>query len=118
MNERNLDLRDDDWIERVLRDDARGHAQDYLPDDGFTARVMHELPPPATLPAWRKSAVALLWTVAGAAAIAVFPDAFGDVTREVYRLFAQPLSLPQVGAAIVALGAAMWSGAAWMLRED
>ncbi len=58
----------DDWLERLLRDDGRDHRAGYLADDGFTARVAASLPPPATLPAWRTPAVAVLWAVAAGAA--------------------------------------------------
>jgi len=118
MSERNDTLPDDDWLERALRDEGRAHSAAYVPDGGFTTRVMQALPRPVALPSWRKPAIALLWIPAVAAGAAAFPDAFADVAREVFRLIAQPAALPQIGIGVLALGTAMWSVAAWMLRDD
>jgi hypothetical protein len=117
-HENSAPLPDDDWLERALRDDAREHAHGYLADDGFTARVMAGLPPPLAVPRWRKAAVAAMWSTVAVAAAAAFPEAAGEVARAAFRLAAQPVSLPQIGAAVLAFGAVMWSATAWMLRED
>ena len=60
---------DDGWLEQALKADAQGAA--YVADDGFTASVMARLPQPATLPAWRRPVVALLWLIAGGAVVAL-----------------------------------------------
>ncbi len=65
---------DDGWLEQALKADAQGAA--YVADDGFTAGVMARLPQPATLPAWRRPVVALLWLIAGGAVVALLPDLF------------------------------------------
>ena len=51
-------LPEDDWLEHALIEDGRAHRAGYIVDDGFSARVAGALPPPATLPAWRKPVVA------------------------------------------------------------
>ena len=65
----------DDWLDAALRADGREHRADYLDDDGFTARVMAELPAPATLPAWRKRALIALWAAAGVGIAVALPGA-------------------------------------------
>jgi hypothetical protein len=109
-----------DWIERVLRDDANEHAGTYLDDEGFTARVMATLPAPmASAPRWRKPAVMAMWAAAAAGAAIALPEIAVDVGREAFRLLAaQPVSLPQIGAALALLGLASWSAAAYALRSD
>ncbi len=118
MSERNHTLHNDDWLERALRDEGRAHAAAYIPDDGFSARVMQSLPGRVTLPAWRKPALVLMWTAAAAAGATALPDTVAGVAREAFRLIAQPSALPQIAAGVLALGAALWSAAAWMLREE
>jgi hypothetical protein len=118
MSDTTTQLPDDDWMERTLRAQARARADDYLADDGFTARVMADLPASATLPAWRQRAVAAIWTVAAAGIAFAFPETFLDVAREAYRLAVQPVSLPQIGVGVLALAGAMWAGAAMLLKED
>ena len=114
------DIRNDgDWLDGLLRTDARAHASDYIDDAGFTARVASSLPAPAQVPAWRKPAVAAMWGLAGAAAIVSFPQAAVGVGREAFILLAtQPITLPQIGAGVVAVGVAMWAAAAYALRSD
>jgi len=34
-----------DWVEQMLLRDAADHGAEYIADNGFTARVMQELPP-------------------------------------------------------------------------
>ena len=78
----------DDWLDRLLADDASEHRDLYVADDGFTARVMAALPAPVTAPAWRKPVVVALW---GVAAVGVRGrDAFGDA-----RSRARGVSLPR-----------------------
>ncbi len=64
---------DDGWLEQALEADAREHAAAYVTDDGFTAKVMARLPAPATLPAWRRPVLALLWLIAGSAVAVALP---------------------------------------------
>jgi hypothetical protein len=114
------ELRHDAWIDEVLKADAREHADDYILDDGFTARVVAELPPAiAPTPRWRRPAVVALWGAAAAGAAIALPDLALGVGREAFRLLAaQPISLPQIGAALVAIGIATWSAAVYALRND
>ncbi len=53
----------DDWLDDMLRDAGREYRADYLADDGFTQRVMGELPEPVTVPAWRRPVVILMWAL-------------------------------------------------------
>src|SRR5205814_9917004 len=52
-----------DWLDDMLRDVGREHRADYVADDGFTQRVMAQLPEPATFPAWWRTVVVHLWVV-------------------------------------------------------
>ncbi len=54
-----IENRNDDWLDRQLRDDARAP----LEDQGFTNRVMSALPPAAE--AWLKPALMLGGTALG-----------------------------------------------------
>ena len=109
----------DDWLDEVLRADARDHREGYLDDDGFTARVMSALPAPAVLPAWRKPALAALWAGAGIGIALALPAAIGDVAHEVLRvILAQRMSLTGIGASVLVLGASAWAAAAMALRNE
>jgi hypothetical protein len=107
-----------DWLDAALAADGASHRDDYLDDAGFTARLMAALPAPATLPAWRKPALSVLWAAAGLGAAFALPTAASDVARELFRLAAHPVSLLEIAAAIAALGAISWAGAAYVLRQD
>jgi len=110
---------DDDWLERTLRNDAAEHRADHVDDGGFAAGVMAALPAPAGVPRWRKPVEWALWGVVGAGVVVSLPALATDVARELFRLAAaQPISLPHVAATLVALGAATWAGAAYVLRGD
>ena len=103
----------DDWLERALHLDAEEHRADHVDDAGFAARVMAALPAPLAAPRWRKPVEWALWGVAGTAIAASLPELATDVAREIYRVLAsQPISLPHVAAAIVAVGLATFGGAA------
>ena len=107
-----------DWLDRLLQADARDSRSSYIADQGFTARVMHALPAPLTLPAWRKPAVLALWAVALAGISAALPGAALDVAREAYRLLgAHPVSLSGMVGALLFAGALSVSGAAYALRS-
>ena len=108
-----------DWLDAVLAGEGAEHRADYIADDGFTARVMHELPAPVTVPAWRRPIVIALWLVAAACVATMLPGTALDVAREVVRLFAaMPFSLSTLGFGIVAVGVAMWTATALALRRD
>ena len=105
-----------DWVDRLLADDAHDYAQSYIDDAGFAAKVMQQLPAPATLPAWRKPAATLLWAAVGLGLAFTLPGAALDVAREAFKLFAaKPFSLSEVLAVVAIAGAGMWTTAivAW-----
>ena len=109
----------DDWLERALRLDAAEHRADHVDDAGFAARVMAALPAPLAAPRWRKPVEWALWGVAGTAIAASLPELATDVAREMFRILAsQPISLPAIAAAALAIGAATFGGAAFVLRRD
>jgi len=109
----------DDWLDAILRADGHEHRSAYLDDDGFTIRVMSVLPPPATLPAWRKPALTALWAAAGIGIALALPAAVVDVAHETLRvILGQQVSLTGIAAGVVALGAATWAAAAIVLRSD
>ena len=111
---------DTDWLEVALRHDAREHLSSYVDDQGFSARVMSALPAPVvSLPRWRRPALVALWSAAAAGAAFALPGIALDVGREAFRvLAAQPVSLPQIAGALLAVGVVTWSGAAWALRSE
>jgi hypothetical protein len=110
---------DDAWLDRMLAEDAAAARHAYIDDAGFTASVMAALPAPATLPRWRKPAVAAMWAAAGLATAVALPDTLLDAFRETIRLVAgQPVSLSGMAAALGALAAATWAGTAYALRRD
>jgi hypothetical protein len=121
MSERNVTtvMADDDWLDQALADVGREHRAAYIDDDGFTARVAAALPAPATLPAWRKPAVALLWTAAAAGVALALPPALFDLGYDAVRLLAnRPVSLSNILTAMVGLGLATWAAAAVALRRN
>jgi hypothetical protein len=110
---------DDDFVERALRLDAREHRAVHVDEGGFTHRVMAALPAPLAAPRWRKPVEWALWGVAGTAIAASLPGLATDVARELFRLVAsQPISLPTIAAALLAVGAATFGGAALVLRRE
>jgi hypothetical protein len=110
---------DNGWLERALKADAREHAAAYLADDGFTTAVLARLPAPATLPAWRRPVLALLWLIAGAAVAAALPDLFYDVFRGlVAMVVGQPLTWSRITVAIMLLAATTWSTLVYAMRAE
>jgi hypothetical protein len=110
---------DDAWLDALLVADTQRVRDDYIDDAGFSARVMTQLPPPATLPAWRKPVVIGLWATASVGIALALPSVVLDVGREVYRLLAaQPMSLSGLAGAALAMGALTWAGAAYALRSN
>ena len=121
MSDRPLEsgLPADDWLERALASDAREHAQAYIADAGFTARVMHALPPPLTLPAWRRWIVFALWVVAAIGFALALPAAATEVARGLFRLLAgHSFSLSEIAAALSLAVIAMWTATAVALRSE
>lgn len=109
----------EDWLEQALRADGREHASAYLADDGFTARVLEQLPRPAALPAWRRPVVILLWLIAALGAAAALPELFYNVFHGlVAAVVAQPLTLPRIAVMLAMLGAVAWSTIVYAMRED
>ena len=118
MNEPTTTAEARDWLDNLLVADAREHAGDYLVDDGFTARVMEELPA-AAVPTWRKPAVIGMWGAAAAGFVVAVPQVAIDVGREAFRLLvAHPITLLQIAVALVGIGFATWTAAAVALRSD
>ena len=74
-----------DWMDRMLRHDAALHADDYIDDSGFTARVMQTLPVVGALPAWRRPAIAALWVIAGVLLAVALPGVAFDFARAAYK---------------------------------
>ena len=109
-----------DWLDAALVADGRDHDASYLDDAGFTARVMTALPPPPDpVPGWRRPAQIVLWGAAALGMATALPGVVLDVGREAFRLLAaQPVSLPQIAATLLAAGVATWGAAAWALRND
>ncbi len=109
----------DDWLDDMLRDAGREHRADYVADDGFTQRVMAQLPEPATLPAWRRPTVALLWVLAAGAAMVSLPGLFEELFRGAVAVFAgHRLGLADVAMALVLFGGATWSTLVYAMRAD
>ncbi|HTP46535.1 MAG TPA: hypothetical protein VMQ50_06415 [Casimicrobiaceae bacterium] len=107
----------DDWLEQALRADAREHLSVYLPDDGFTARVVSRLPQPA-LPAWRRPVLALLWVVAGIAIAAALPTWFDEVFGSVAALVLHRFTLSDAAVALTLLFAATSGALVLAARAD
>ena len=108
-----------DWLDDMLRDVGREHRADYVADDGFTQRVMAQLPEPATLPAWRRPAVVLLWVLGIGALIFSLPGLFEQVFRGAVAMLAgQRLGLADVAMALILFGAATWGTLVYAVRSD
>ncbi len=106
----------DDWLERLLVADGAALRDAYVPDDGFTTRVMSALPAPVAPPAWRRPAVVALWSVAAAGIAVAMPGVVVDVAREAYRLLAaQPVSLSGMIGAAAAMFGLTAAATAWTL---
>jgi hypothetical protein len=111
---------DDLWLEQALKSDAQAHAAAYVSDDGFTAKLMARLPTPAVLPAWRRPVIALLWLVAGGAAVALLPDLFYSLFSGVIAvLVGQPmLTWSNLAVALIVLCGATWSTLVYAMRAE
>jgi hypothetical protein len=118
MQNKDLDTADD-WIEQALRTDGVEHRSTYIGDDGFAARVMAQLPQPATLPTWRRPAITLLWLCAAAAAVLGVPGLFDDAFRGgVAMLVGHRIAVVDVVALLVLPSAAVWSMLVYAARVD
>ena len=109
----------DDWLDDVLRDAGREHRADYIVDDGFTQSVMARLPEAATLPAWRRPVVVLLWVLAVGAVMFSLPGVFEDLFRGAVAVFTgHRLGLADIAAALVLFGGVAWSTLVYAMRSD
>jgi hypothetical protein len=103
-----------DWLDRALAERSADHADAYLLDEGFTARVMSVLPAPARPAPWRKPALAALWTAAAVGFAMTLPGTTVDVAREAFRLVStRPFTLSDVALLLAVAGAGMWT-TAWV----
>jgi hypothetical protein len=91
----------------MLRDAGREYRSDYVADDGFTQRVLAQLPEPATLPAWRRPAVALLWVLGIGAVMFALPGVF----EELFRAAVAILVGHRLGVADIAVALVLFAGA-------
>jgi hypothetical protein len=115
---KDLDIADD-WIERALRTDGVEHRSTYIADDGFAGRVMARLPLPATLPAWRRPAIAVLWLCAAAVVALGLPGLFDDALRGgVTMLVGHRIGVADLVALLVIPSAAMWGILVYAARVD
>jgi hypothetical protein len=109
----------DDWLDDMLRDAGREHRDDYLADEGFAQRVMVRLPEAATLPAWRRPVVGMLWVLAVGAVMFSLPGVFEELFRGAVAVFTgHRLGLPDIAAALVLFGGLAWSTLVYAMRSD
>ena len=110
---------DGDWLDAALEAAAQEHRAAYVADDGFTANIMAQLPPAPTLPAWRRPVIALLWLLAGAAALVSLPGAFDDAFRgSVALLLGHRLGLADFALLLVLCGGAAWTSLVYAARAN
>jgi hypothetical protein len=114
-----MTTRDDDWLEQALRAQGAEHRSAYIDDDGFTRRVLAALPAPATLPAWRKPALIVLWLAAGIAVALMVPGWFESMFRGAVATFVgHRVSLAELGAGLLVMGALTWGALLYAARSD
>jgi hypothetical protein len=108
-----------DWLDDMLRDAGREHRADYLADDGFTQRLMAQLPEPAALPSWRRPVVALLWAVGACAVMFSLPGLFEQLFRgAMAALVGHRLGVPDVVVALFLFGGATVSTLVYAARSE
>lgn len=111
------DIDSEDWLDAALKASGQDHRAAYIADDGFTTRVMAGLPAAATLPAWRRPAIVLLWLLAAAGAIVALPGVFDDAFRgAVALLVRRPLGLGDIAMMLTLCGAAAWASLVYVAR--
>ena len=109
----------DEWLEQVLRAEGAARRSDYIADDGFTASVVARLPVAATLPGWRRPAVALLWLGAGVAALMAVPGLFDDTFRgSVAMVVGHHFGVADIAVLLGVLGAATWGSLIYAVRAE
>ena len=119
MNDKTTLASDEDWIESLLRADARRGEADYVDDDGFTARVMAAIPAPVALPAWRKPLLAGVWATAGIGLATMLPAAMREAAQDALQFIAsQHFSLSDIGVVLLAIAGASWAGTLYALRQE
>lgn len=109
----------DGWLDDMLRDAGVEHRAEYIADDGFTQRLMARLPAPATLPAWRRPALVMLWVLGAGAVMLALPGVFEELFRDVVAMLSgHRLGVPDIAAAAVLFAAATWSALVYAMRSD
>jgi hypothetical protein len=95
----------EDWLDRELRE-----AAPYIDDDGFTARVLQQLPPPCRRHDVLRAAILLGMTLLASVLAYVVSDGGRFVTVTVERLAALPalwvFALAAASGLVVAAGGA------------
>jgi len=95
----------EDWLDRELRE-----AAPYIDDDGFTARVLQQLPPPRRRHDVLRAAILLGMTLLASVLAYVVSDGGRFVTVTVERLAALPalwvFALAAASGLVVAAGGA------------
>jgi hypothetical protein len=113
------DIDADDWLDGMLREAGLEHRSEYVADDGFTQRVMAQLPEPATLPVWRRPALVLLWVLGAGAVVFALPGVFEELFRGAVALLSgHRLGVPDIAAAVVLFAGATWSTLLYAMRSD
>ena len=109
----------DVWLEQALRAEGVEHRSTYVADDGFTSRVMARLPEPATLPAWRRPMIALLWVCAAAVAVLVIPGLFDDAFRGVVAiLVGHRIGVADIVGLLAVFSVSTWAVLIYAARTD
>ena len=85
----------EDWLDRRLRE-----AAPYVDDNGFTARVLQQLPPPRRARGWIRGAILLAVTVLAT----VLAYQLSDGGRFLIVTAARLMTLPTLWLFILALG--------------
>jgi len=106
------DHRNDDWLDRILRDDARI----ALEDTGFTDRVLGALPASYEPPSpWMKPMLVIGSTALGGL-LATFIAPIGPTVIEGAAELARLQFTPAVGALLAMTATLIVAG--WVLAED
>lgn len=115
----NRDIDANHWLDDMLRDAGLEHRAEYIADDGFTQRLMAKLPEPATLPAWRRPVLALLWVLGAGAVMTAVPAVFEELFRGAMAMLSgHRLGVLDIAAALVLFAGATWSTLVYAMRSD